>query len=232
MTQVARDWVRLPTVWIQRRGLVGLRWRDGVGANNIAALMTLVAIAHRADDETGTARVTYDEIEAATNLSRAKISAGLKVLVESKLITRGDDGRSSYGLVEYDRTRGWGKLPARKLYENGKISAFAAFKLRSATELNALKLFLLFVERRDNSTNLANISYDKIEEYTGIDRTKIKSGISLLAANNLVHVEQLPSGANQLGIANAYRIPHIEPYIHMGTRGRGMLSGAEPNLLG
>jgi hypothetical protein len=42
------------------------------------------------------------------------------------------------------------------------------------------------------------------------------------ASLSLVYVEHLPSRANAIGIANAYRIVGVEPYNHMGTRGRGM----------
>ena len=42
--------------------------------------MTLVAVAHCADQETGRARLTYDELTERTTLSRAKVSHGLTVL--------------------------------------------------------------------------------------------------------------------------------------------------------
>ena len=78
------------------------------------------------------------------------------------------------------------------------------------------------VERRNKDTNLANISYDKIAELSGIERHHIKSAISLLIVNRLVYVEHVQSEVSEHGIANAYRLPHIDPYSHMGTKGRGM----------
>lgn len=69
---------------------------------------------------------------------------------------------------------------------------------------------------------MANIGYDKIEDYTAIGRSKIKAAISRLAAIPLVYVEQVPSRKNELGFANAYRIVGLNPYKHMGTMGRGM----------
>ncbi len=78
------------------------------------------------------------------------------------------------------------------------------------------------VVRRGNDNNLANISYDRITDYTGIERGRIKSAISVLAAQGLVHVEHTKSFRSEFGIANAYRLAFIQPRVHMGTFGRGM----------
>lgn len=225
------DWVRLPTQWIQDGGLKELRWDAGEGSDRVAALMVLIALAHRAEANSGEGHATYDGLMQATGLSRAKIAKGLDVLSARNLVTRGAQGRSSFALVDYDLARGWAKLPARPLYSGGRIAAFADFHLRKAAELNALKLYLLFVARRGNDTNLAQISYDKITEYTGLDRNRIKQALTLLAIANLVHVERVPSDVNDFAVSNAYRITHIDSYAHMGTRGRASddaLLGREP----
>jgi hypothetical protein len=221
MTSRMQEWVRLPTRWIQDGGLKAFRWEPGIGANNISALMCLIAIAHRAD-ETGTATITYDTLTAATQLSRAKVAAGLDVLEEYELIERWSGGRSRYVLSDFDLTRDWAKLPARKLYSGDVIAAFSDFKLRSIAELNALKLYLLFVTRRGNDTNLANISYDKITAYSGVDRPRIKQALTMLAATNLAHIERIASTVSAAGVSNAYRLAHLDPYAHMGTLGRNM----------
>jgi hypothetical protein len=78
---------------------------------------------------------------------------------------------------------------------------------------------------RDDLSNLAYISYSKIETYTGIERSRIKSGLSILAANGVVHIEHVQAMGSDYGIANAYRVAHIEPYRHMGTIGRRLDTG-------
>jgi hypothetical protein len=218
-----KKWVRLPSLWIENGGLRSLRWgAAGHGADNTAALMALAAIAHTADEESGVARATYDGLCAATGLSRAKLSNGLSVLESLEVIKRTAGGRSLYKLTNYDPKIGWAKLPAKSMYFEGRIAAFDDFRLRRIAELDALKLFFLFVARRGRDTNLANISYDKIQEYTGIERARIKSATSLLASVSLAHVERAPSSMNELGVANAYRIVGVDPYVHMGTIGRRM----------
>jgi hypothetical protein len=195
----------------------------GEGSDNTAALISLTVIAHAVDEETGVARATYDQLCASTGLSRAKLSNGLDILNQIKVLEPGPESlRSTYRLVNYDPQRGWAKFPAKSMYSGTEVAAFSDFRLRRVTELDALKLFFLFVARRDRGTNLANIGYDKIEEYTEVKRTRIKSAISLLASLSLVYVEHVPSKTNVHGVSNAYRVVGVESYTHMGTKGRAM----------
>lgn len=216
-------WVRLPSTWINEHGLVAFRWdHGGTGADQIAALMLLTVIAHNADQAVGRARITYEDFCARTELSRAKVSKGLAILERQRLIGRPEEtGQSIFQLADYDSDRGWAKFPAKSMYSGEeRIRAFAEFRLRKVVELDALKLLFLMVARRDNKTNLANISYPKIEEYTGILDVRIKTAISFLASHSLLYVEHIPRLNSEYGVANAYRIGGIEPYNHMGTRGR------------
>lgn len=223
-----RDWVVLPTNWIRKGGLREFRWSNADGAMTTAALMLLIVIAQHAD-ETGFATLTYDRLCAATMRSRTVVAAGLRILEGGGYIER-VGGRSAYRLCGYDRSTGWAKLPARRMYNGETVSAFAEFSLRKPVELYALKLFLLFVAFRNRQTNMAAISYDKIEEYTGIERGNIKKGITFLAAQSLVHVEHRKSEVSDMGISNAYRIVYIEPYNHLGTAGRGREDSLEGAL--
>jgi hypothetical protein len=51
------EWVRIPVGWIASHGLKDFKWvNSGPGADQVAALMTLVAIAHCADQEIGAMR--------------------------------------------------------------------------------------------------------------------------------------------------------------------------------
>lgn len=217
------DWVKLPTSWIEAGGLKMFRWIPN-GGTRIAALLTLIVLAQHADQEEGWVRITYDRLCLATGLSRAKVSAALKMLVMKRLIARAPDlGQSGYQLVDFDPSADWGKLPHRRLYAgDGSMPAFADFTLRSMNELNALKLYLLFVARRNRNTNFVNLTYDKIEAYSGIERFRIKAALNVLAAQNLVHIDHVKSLTHELGVASAYRLVHIDAYHHMGTVGRGM----------
>jgi hypothetical protein len=218
-----KDWVSLPTRWIEEGGLDELQWtaREASGSDNVAALMVLAPIAHNAGDQ-GLARCTYDQLALGTGLSRSKVSAGLSILDALHVIQREPSGRSTFQLTGYNLAGGWSKLPARRLYSAGRILAFDHFKLRNVTELHALKLYYLFARRRSNQTNMAHLTYDTIEEFTGIERTRIRRAISFLSAIGLIHVEHLPSRLYERGTANAYRLAFLDSYNHLGTRGRDL----------
>lgn len=216
-----KPWVKLPTAWIEDGGLHRFRWSQG-GAANIAALMTLIAIAHRADADTGVARLTYTDLEGQTWLSRASIAAGLDALEREALVERNTEGRSTYHLVGYRAEDGWAKLPAAPLYQGEGIAAFEHFNLRRRVELDALKFYLLIAARRSRELNMALLTYDTFEERTGVTRERIRPAITLLAASLLIHIDHLPRQGGQPGIVSGYRLAHLDTYRHMGTTGRGL----------
>jgi hypothetical protein len=221
-----KSWVRLPSGWINEMRLKEFRWGSGDGSSNVAALMVLTVIAQNADETNGVTKFTYDQLQNATGLSRAKISEGIGVLRGLKLIGRSKTKRSTYKLYGYRPATegGWAKFPANKMYNSsGNIVAFSDFKLRSRAELEALKLFFLFVARRDIGTNRATISYPKIYEYTGVDPLRIKAALSILATHSLIYIEQRPSTTNINGVSNSYRIAGIDPRNHAGTTSRRSL---------
>jgi hypothetical protein len=220
----SNPWMRLPSAWIRKGQLTRLSWHyRGKGADNTAALMALTAIAHAVDEENGVARITYDRLCEVTGLSRAKLSNGLVILKNIEILRScTQDARSTYELADYNSTSGWAKFPVKSMYAAGRIVAFDDFRLRKAVELDALKLFFLFVAYRDNGTNMATIGYEKINKYSGVKKERIKSAISFLASLSLVYVEQVPSRINAYGVSNAYRIVGIDPFNHRGTRSRNM----------
>lgn len=212
-------WVSLPTEWIIDGGLTDFKWAPPNRSDNLAALMVLMVIAHHTERETGEAKITYDGIADATGLSRSKIAAGLRLLEDREIIVANCNGQSTYKLEGYDLTQGWGKLPAAGLYSGGRIIAFDEFKLRNKAELDAIKLYLLFVALRDGKRNIAQVSYDKISDYLDIDRTSIRRGLTVLAANGLVHIEHLQSWEYEGRSSNGYRLAHLDSYRHAGTIG-------------
>lgn len=221
-TKKLPEWTKLPTAWIEGRGLTEFRWAGGKGSDFQAALMALTVIANHSDLDTGLAHLTYDALCEMTSLSRVKVSRGLDVLKSYGLIEREPNGRSTYLIRNYDPKTGWAKFPAKGLYSNGVVTAFTSFRLRQRAELDAMKLFFLFASRRDRKSNMAKISYEKIEEYSGVTREHIKRALTILGANSLVHIEHVPSAISGEGVANAYRLVHLYSRRHMGTIGRGM----------
>ena len=223
-------WVMMPSAWINEGGLRDFRWGGSTGSNDAAALMVLTPILHQVDRLTGTAHLTYSALELATTLSRTKIAAGLTVLENRGIVERAQQGRSNYSVCNFDPSSGWAKFPALGLYRSGQIAFFGEINLRKRAELDSLKLWFLFAARRDHAVNLAKVTYDQIEALTGIPRDRIKGGLSLLAANGLIHIEHIPSQHSEYGVASAYRLPQIDSSRHMGSTGRGLASEADFDL--
>jgi hypothetical protein len=188
--------------------------------------MTLIRLAHTADDE-GAIKAIYDDLYLATGVSRAKVSDGLKVLLERGIIARKPEARSCFQLANFNPRQGWEKLPAKRLYNGERIGAFSDFKLRSPAELVALKIYLLAVAFRDNDTNLANLSYDKFGELAGIDRGRIRPALSVLAYTGLLHTERVSSRQNVYAVSNAYRLVSMPT----GTPGHQAALISLPTLL-
>ncbi|MBO6551114.1 MAG: hypothetical protein JJ964_16050 [Rhizobiales bacterium] len=212
-------WCKLPTEWIVNGNLKKFKTSSTEATSSAAALMCLTVIAHEADPESGIARVTYSQFESALSKSRKTIASGLRKLEKVGLVITGKT-QSERALIGYNPSKGWGKFPCKSLYKNDEIEFFSACTLRQRSELDAIKMLFLIVAFRDQSRNLAMISYDKVTEIAGIPRERIKTAISLLAANGIVFVEHVPSSTSDYGIVNGYRLRGIEPYNHYGTRGR------------
>lgn len=234
-----KEWVRMSSYWLlneDRPPLASLRWFGPQKSDQIAGLMIYMALVHHANDqptakfgERGWTALTYTRLGDITGLSRSKISGGLSVLQKLGAIEICRNGRSnSYHVVDYGQSGGWAKLPARGLYSRDlqRIPAFHALKLRSRVELNALKIYLLIIALRDNSTNYAVVSYDRIRDYTGINRIDIKSALSLLVTQGMIQVDQGATALNQFSTMNMYRPKYLEPYKHRGTNGRGLVGVA------
>lgn len=211
-------WVKFPSEWILHDD--GLRrFNSRFLAAHTSALMCLMIIAHETDSDTGTSKVTYDHFQSVMGKSRAIVSSGLKALVSANLI-ESTGSRSLYRFTNYNPNEGWCKLPCKILYNKGLIPFFDDCNLRKNTELDAIKLFFLFAAFRNNETNVASISYEKITERAGIPRERIKRATALLAVNGVAFPEQMPSSKSSLGVSFGYRLAGIDTYRHQGTMGR------------
>ncbi len=220
-------WGKLPTGWIQAGDLKKFRWEAKRGGHETAALLLLLIIVHHVETETGIAKISYTELCAAAGISRALTSIALDVLEERGLIERAIGGKGTIGLLDYNVAGAWAKAPARGLYRGDAVTGFQHLTLRHRNELFAIKLYLLFAAFRDEESNYASISFDRIVERTGIPRDGIRPGLSVLTANGLLHVENTPSWGtrNDTGVGtpvyNRYRLTHLDSYRHAGTSGRG-----------
>jgi hypothetical protein len=215
-----QPWVKLPTSWIQSTGLKQFVWKQGEGSDSVAALLLLFPLAHFTSPDSGEIKLTYDDLNRATALSRTKISSGLTLLEKADVLIRETKHQSRYRLLGYgEEGVPWAKLPAKNLYlSNGELTFRQSMFMRNRAELDALKIYLALVARRDNDKNAVYLSYEKITEYTGVHRNRIKAATSFLAGNGLISMENIKSQVTDLGSALIYRVTHVDPYKNMGTQ--------------
>jgi hypothetical protein len=186
-----------------------------------------MAICHHVNDvptaefpEPGFARLSYSDFQKITDRSRPKISGGLKKLVELNLIEADKAAKANvYKIVRYDPEKKWAKLPLKYLYGKNypEIAVFHKFNFRSKVELDALKLYLLFIAFRNNELNHAIISYEKISQYTGISENNIRSAVSLLINLDLISIDKIQNAQVRSRMNNLYRIKGIRSRKHLGN---------------
>ena len=191
-------------------GLSYLRWGQQK-ATGTAAIMLMFALVIRSNldqQEFGQRKddqvvVTYDQLQDMTLLSREMIAKGLKLLRELGAITATRNGNGcSYQLNGIDKP-GWCKLPQAHLLDGKEfLRRLAGMReaLKRRSSLDAMKLYVLLLAFRDNSSNVTRISYSVIREYTGMRREEISIAVQLLQGAQLCRLaanEEVPLRSGQ-----------------------------------
>lgn len=141
---------------------------------------------------------TYDQLADMTLLSREMIAKGLKLLRELGAITSTRDGNGCiHELLGID-IAGWCGLPQGHLLD-GTIVLRRLAGMREAlkrrSSLDAMKLYMLLLAFRDNTSNIARVGYAVIREYTGMRREEISTAVQLLQGAQLCRLaidEEVP----------------------------------------
>lgn len=204
------NYARIPTSWIRDQKTIPLRafaWqgKEESKSGYIAALMLYIAMNLMVPDKKGAyVKLTYTELSDITSLSRAKVAEGLRLLEQTGLVKIEKKGRSNiYHIFNRDNQSGWGQLPL-SLYDDDQVKPFSQFKLRARAELDGLKLYLLIIAFRSNQINCTRISYEKINEYTGISERHIPAALSLLITLDMIRVDKKLIDGNTEKRMNVY----------------------------
>lgn len=195
-------WAKFPTGWIiKQKGLSNLSWHL-YKSDAIAALLVLMALSIKRnidnietkDEEreaglTGV-KATYDEIQALIDISRIKVAKGLAVLKEKGIIWVVPNQRSEYQIKGLDIAGEWAALPQSRLMTHRRIFAFESFTLRTKSELDALKLYLLMIAFRNHKSGFAHLAYGNFHEYAGVSANYVMKAKSHLINLGLITVQQ------------------------------------------
>lgn len=183
-------WSKMPSRWIADGQLCAFR---GTGAGEQAAALKLyMALAMFATFKpapgapiAGSARLSFSDLERQCDISRRYVSRGLEALAERQRLTVEKVGNAHRYLLSGYEDAGWAKLPRAHLLEARR---FQGLGIRGALYLNALKLYLALITFRPNESQHTLLSYDSIEEYTGIPRSRIRRSIEVLVNHEWISI--------------------------------------------
>lgn len=198
-------WVKVPTT-----GLVDvlkeMRWqRQGStsAAQDVAALMVYVVLLFIREEEA--AKITYDQLQHATGLSRSLICQGLKRLESVDLILCSGSKQKRQYVFRSPTVPPWFKLPCRAVMTEDGVVAFKTFTMRSKHELNAMKMYLYLASIRDREMLHSEVTYEKIYERLAIPERDIRRAINVLNTSGLLaRVNRVSDGENSLWGPNQY----------------------------
>jgi hypothetical protein len=173
---------RFPSAWIiaQRRlQKFSAATRPG---EHIAALKLYLVVAAYCDFASWTATLSLSDLEELTKLSRPMLISGSKLLVQEGLILKGrSKQKSTYQMVRVEDR--WAKIPQDVVRRGLK-----SIPNRGRYALASLRIYILLLAMRSNTTNKSSISYDKIASYTGIRPADIRTSVSFLINAGLLNV--------------------------------------------
>lgn len=210
-----KPWVKINNKWILNGKLAHLKWTNdvfGKGSDKLAALIIYIALSMFSTS--GSTTLTYNRLSQLTGLSRDLISRGTKVLLLLNLITLERVGRNNKYTIIYEEIGGWCKLPGRPLMMKANfIKAFSEIKLRSKSELHAIKLFLYFAAVRSNQNKYTMASFQKINKATGIPEKDITKARSLLVVWGML--VQVDTEKKSNGLVNEPNKYYLAGYSHL-----------------
>jgi hypothetical protein len=201
-----------------------LKWQPANGAPasaNAAALIlyaTLIFVSDsRSNDETVTiwyrATASYSELETLTGLSRALIAAGLKRLIELKLMAASGSNQKRVYLI-FGKGKRWFKLPCRALFDGERITPFHRLTLRSKLDLHALKLYFYLASVRDNQHMFSMASHPTIHANMEIPQSDIRRAHSLLTSVGLLAaIERDFKGLLKVNEPNKYYLHGYQAFV-------------------
>lgn len=147
-----------------------------------------------------TVTLTYNELEDWSGTSRAMIRPALDRLVDLVKIRRGAGHRpNQYRVFPFVDGKQWKKIPTgRLLHKRSHVgrNTLERFDARSRASLSALKVLSVLLAWCQPETNEALVAYSVIQSRTGLSRTDISRGSSMLIELGLISVRSPRDGTD------------------------------------
>ena len=202
-------WAKMPSRWLAHTDdrpcpLAALDWGSH-RTHATAALMLMLGLSVRLNlshrqktfDETATrgheVAVTYDELQHMVGFARKTVSKALMLLEAMDAVEIRREGRRNiYAMPDVLIAGAYCQVPQSHLMGRSRdqLLSLRDFPTERRISLNAMKLYLLLLARRDWKRDTAAISYDGIMRYTGMRREDIPAANSMLVAHDLVRTAE------------------------------------------
>lgn len=185
---------KCPTWWI-RDAQTGLSKFGGGKSSglNIAALKCYLALSTSIDFHTQKAKLSISDLETLTGLSRPMVIRGLQALVELAMVKVDKTAHIyEYELTSEKKDLGWGKIPYERMRRH-----LPEMLNRGVIPLTALKIYLLLIALRPNSSNSIAINYETLVGYLGCQRAQIRPALDILYSHTLVRISLEEGDAKQ-----------------------------------
>ncbi|MBD8572615.1 replication protein [Pseudomonas syringae] len=182
---MARKFCKCPTWWVRDEennlsNFLGGK-SSGVG---IAALKCVLALSSSIDFWTRKAKLSLSEIEKLTGLSRPMVIKGLARLVEANMVLVDKMSHvHEYELTEKKGDAYWAKIPFDRIRKH-----LPEISNRGEVYLVALKIYLVLTSIRPNESPSVAIGYEKIRDYVGCQRSKIRPALDVLYSHTLIRI--------------------------------------------
>jgi hypothetical protein len=184
---MARKFSKCPTWWVRDPEQNLSKFVGGKSSGcGIAALKCLIALSSSIDFWTRQAKLSLSDLEKLTGLSRPMVIRGLGRLVEAGIVLVDKTNHVHvYELTEKTGDSYWAKIPFDRVRKH-----LPEIGNRGEVYLTALKIYLVLVSIRPNESDSVAIGYEKIRDYVGCQRSKIRPALDVLYSHTLIRIAQ------------------------------------------
>lgn len=192
----------LPTWWV-RELTMGAFLGGGQAGTSIAALKVLMAISSLMDFYSRKAKSSFSDLEKLTGLSRPMVLKGISVLEGLAIVVVDRTGHvNQYELTVKEDDRAWAKLPTDRVRLR-----MPELSNRGIVPLAALKIYLMLVALRPNTSTSLSISHENLRNYTGVQKKHIRPALDILYSHSLIRLSLVEE--NSKGRHNLYTLQGI-----------------------
>ncbi|HEX7934829.1 MAG TPA: hypothetical protein VF573_17385 [Paraburkholderia sp.] len=181
----------MPPAWIADRRLTEFSGAVGVLGRSIAALKCHLAIAANHPRYSDGAVLSFFDIATLAKLSRPMVVEGLEMLRAFQLVEiekKAVKNTNRYVLIGHHPDASFTKVPQDRISDR-----LRDIGNRGSAHLDALKIYLTLLFLRDNNTNVATVSHERLVHYTGVRPDAVARANSVIAALGMMLIRRSES---------------------------------------